>query len=300
MNNMQHTTRDVGAREVNKGIAHRSRATTLLFALLVMETVLVAAYSVSQIVLIEMILVKTNNETVIATYAAESALEQGAYRVRNTSATLSALSASLTLPNNGSWSRVASSTIGSLVLRPLPMGLTRGFDFYQPDPPPAGDPFLACYNAHPSAGCRESVKINIDSCDAGGDWIELGYQSIDPTTWTLGIFKTVRYLCTGSNWQQTNNDPQAALAYRLYIRYVQGTSASLSRVTVTGCQNDNGGGNCSLPGRVDITATGSYRGSTRLMDLTVPRLSPISGIFDYGVFSECSIDKDPTNPSPSC
>jgi hypothetical protein len=36
------------------------------------------------------------------------------------------------------------------------------------------------------------------------------------------------------------------------------------------------------------------------MDLVMPRLSPVTGIFDYGIFSECSITKDPTNPSPSC
>ena len=113
---------------------HAPRATrhapgsTLLFSLLILSTILVAAYSIGQIILIEMVLIRTNNETVVATYAAESALEQGAYRVRNTSDTLAALTASNTLPNNGSWSRSASSTEGSLILRPLPLGLTKGFD----------------------------------------------------------------------------------------------------------------------------------------------------------------------------
>jgi hypothetical protein len=288
---------------MNKNYAPRATrnkpGSTLLFSLLVMSTILVAAFSIGQIILIEMVLIRTNNETVVATYAAESALEQGAYRVRNTSDTLAALSASNALPNNGSWSRTASSTEGSLILRPLPLGLTRGFDFYQPDPPSSSDPFLSCYNSNPSAGCRESIKINIDSCDVGGDWIEVGYQSVNPLTWTLGTFKKVRYSCTGTNWVQTNDDPQAGLAYRLYIRYVQGTSPTLSRVTVTGCQLDGGLGNCSLPGRIDISATGSYRGATRLMDLTMPRISPITGIFDYGVFSECQIYVDPTQ-TPGC
>ena len=292
IDNRQQRTED-GQTNQSSVISHPSsvrKASTLLFALLVMSTIMVAAYSIGQIILIEMILIRTNNETVVATYAAESALEQGAYRVRNTSDTLPALAASNTLPNNGSWSRVASSTEGSLVLRPLSMGLTKGFDFYDPDN--AGGDY---------SGKRESVKINIDSCDGdGSDWIELGYQSVNTATWTLGNFKEVRYNCTGNNQVIYNNDPQAALAYRLYIRYVKGTSASLSRVMVTGCTLDGGAGNCSLPGRVDITATGKFRGATRIMDLTMPRTSPITGIFDYGVFSECSIIKDPTNPTPGC
>jgi hypothetical protein len=258
----------------------------MLMALLVLSTILVTAVSVGQIAYLEIVLVKTNNETVVATYAAESALEQGAYRVRNYQDTLPALTGSKVLPNNGSWTRVASSTEGSLVLRPLYKNLTRGFDFYDPE---SG-----------GAGGRESVKITIDSCD-GSEWIELGYQPFDPSTLALGTFQKIRYNCTaGVNQVIYNNSVQATTAYRLYIRYVQGTNASLSRLTVTGCTLDNGGGTCSLPGRVDITATGSYRTATRTMDLVMPRLSPISGVFDYGIFSECQIIKDPTNPTPAC
>ena len=254
-----------------------------------MATILIAAYSVGTIAFLEMALVKNNNETVVATYAAESALEQGAYRVRNSADTLSAISGSKVLLNNASWTRVASSTVGSLVFRPLSKGLAQGFDFYDPDN--AGGDY---------SGKRESVQITIDSCD-GSEWIELGYQSVNTTTWALGNFQEVRYLCTaGTNYVITNNDPQTGLAYRLYVRYVQGNAAALSRVTVTGCAYDNGGIPCSMPGRVDITATGSFRGASRIMDLAMPRVSPISGIFNYGVFSECSIVKDPTIPSPGC
>ncbi len=283
--------------------ASSRRGSTLLMALLIMTTMLAVGLSVGQIIFLEINLVKNNNETIVATYAAESALEQGAYRVRVYADTLPVLSGSKVLSNNASWTRTAVSTVGSLVLRPLPKDLTRGFDFYQPDSPSSGDPLLVCYNSHPGAGCREAVRITVASCD-GSEWIELGYQSFDPASLALGTFKKIRYPCpAGTNQIIYNNDPQTALAYRLYVRYVQGNSASLSRVDVTACTNDNctGGGNVvSLPGFVDITALGSFRGSTRTMDLVMPRLSPVTGIFDYGIFSECSITKDPTNPSPSC
>jgi len=262
------------------------RSSTLLMSLLILSTVLVIAASVGQIAFIEIMLVKSNNETVVATYAAESALEQGAYRVRYYNDTLPNLAQSKVLVNNSSWTRIASSTEGSLVLRPLPKNLTRGFDFY--DPETGG------------AGGRESVKVTIDSCD-GSEWIELGFQPFDPTTLALGNFQKVRYNCAaGTNQVIYNNSVQATSAYRLYVRYVQGTPTALSRLTVTGCTGDNGGLPCSLPGRIDIAATGSFRGATRMMNLVMPRLSPVTGVFDYGVFSECQIIKDPTNPSPAC
>ena len=257
---------------------------TLLMALLVMSTILAIALSVGQIIFLEIVLVKTSNETVVATYAAESGLERGAYRVRNSSDTLANLviGTPVAFSNSASWSRAAISTVGSLVLRPLKKGLTRGFDFYDPD---SG-----------GAGGRESVKINIDSC-FGDEWIELGYQAIDSAGLPSGNFQKIRYPCST---QIINSDPQSSLAYRLYIRYVQGTPSELSRVMVTGCTLDGGNGVCSLPGQIDLTSTGIYRGARRSMDLVTPRLSPITGIFDYGVFSECQIIKDPTNPNPAC
>jgi hypothetical protein len=169
----------------------------------------------------------------------------------------------------------------------LPKNLSRGFDFFDADAPNA-------------AGGKESVKIAIDTCD-GSEWIELGYQQFDPATYTFGTFQKFRYNCpAGTNSLIYNNGIIVTSAYRLYIRYVQGNSAALNRLTVSGCTSDNGGGVCNLTGVVDLTSLGVYRGSTRTMDLVMPRLSPVSGVFDYGIFSECQIIKDPTNPSPTC
>jgi len=299
---MKHATPLSARRNGSWSMIHVDRkASTLLFALLVMSTILIATVSVGQIIFLEIQLVKANNETVVAAYAAESALEQGAWRVRNSSDTLAALTASKTFSNSSTYSRAASSTEGSLILRPLPMGLSKGFDFYDPDQSEGAN----------YSGKRESVKIYVSACDSDhSDWIELGYQSVDTTLWTLGTFIKKRYHCpddfTGSvanGWTVYNNDPLAdgITAYRLYVRYVQGTSAQLGLVTVTGCQLDNGLGSCSLPGRVDISAVGSFRTAARKMDLTMPRVSPITGIFNYGVFSECQIIKDPTGtPTPGC
>lgn len=261
---------------------------TLLLALLVMTTALVIAVSLGQLISVEAILARANNETVVATYAAESGLEQGAYRTRVAGDAVSALSKpTQSLSNNATWSRAAANNVSSLILRNLPKNLSRGFDFFDADAPNA-------------AGGKESVKISIATCD-GSEWIELGYQQFDPVSYTFGNFQKFRYNCpAGTNSVIYNNGIVGTSAYRLYIRYVQGNAATLTALTVSGCASDNGAGICNLTGVVDLTAQGVFRGSTRTMDLVMPRLSPVSGVFDYGIFSECQIIKDPTNPSPAC
>jgi hypothetical protein len=269
-------------------IFKRKRGVTLLLALLVMSTILITASSVSQLAAIESALAKNNNETVVATYAAESALEQGAYRVRYSTDLISNLGVSTprTLGNQAQWTRTASNTSGAMVLLNFPKNLSRGFDFFNADTP--------------GAGGKGSVKITIDSCD-GSEWIELGYQQFTVPNYSLGPFKQVRYQCpAGTNSVIYNDDVLTSLAYRLYIRYVDGNSARLGRITVVGCTLIDGGGTCDMPGVVNLSAKGAFRGATRAMDLVLPRLPPVTGVFSYGVFSECQIIKDPTNPSPTC
>lgn len=262
------------------------RGSTLLVSLLIMAAILVVAVSLSQLVAIEATLTRANNETVVAAYAAESALEQGAYRVRNSSDRASDLTASSSMPNQASWSRSASTSISSLVLRQVPKDRSRGFDFFNSDTP--------------AAAGKESVKITVGSCD-GSEWIELGYQAFDVATFTFGDFQKFRHNCpAGTNRVIYNNGIVASAAYRLYVRYVEGNSPTISRLTIQGCAQNNGAGTCDISGVVDIAASGRYRGGTRSMNMVLPRLSPVSGIFSYGIFSECQIIKDPTVPNPDC
>jgi Tfp pilus assembly protein PilX len=266
--------------------AKKRRGSTLLLSLLVLSTLLVATVSISQLVAIEAAITRSNNETIVATYAAESALERGAYRVRNAGVATSGLAGSASLENQSSWSMSASNAVAALVMRQVPKNLSRGFDFFDAD--------------SPTQAGKESVKITVDSCD-GSEWIELGYQSFDPIAYTFGNFEKFRYNCpAGTNSVIYNNGVNASAAYRLYVRYVDGGHPTIDRMTIQGCTENDGGGSCNMQGVIDMTAVGSYRGATRTMSLVLPRLSPVSGVFSYGLFSECQIIKDPSVPDPSC
>jgi hypothetical protein len=46
-----------------------------------------------------------------------------------------------------------------------------------------------------------------------------------------------------------------------------------------------------LPGRVRIDAWGQYGGTQQHLTVRLPRRTPLSGLYDFAVFSECSIVK---------
>lgn len=270
----------------DKKVNKRS-GSTLLLSLLVLAAMLALGSSVGQLAIVESALTRANDDTVVATYAAESGLEQGAYRSRISGDTTTSLGVAtpVTLANSAKWSRTATSTQGAMVLLNLPKNLTRGFDFYYPD-------------SGSVLGNKESVKISIDHCGVGA-WIELGYVQFTPGV-PLGDFQKFRYPCSGNNQTIYNNTISSNYAYRFYIRYVTGSYDALDRVTIVGCAGDNGVPACDMPGVINLSSTATYRNSTRQMNLVLPRMPPVSGVFDYGVFSECQLIKDPNNPTPSC
>ncbi len=268
-------------------------------ALLILAVLLAVAAVISQLAFVEMRLSRNNLEMMVATYAAESGLEQGTYLARNGGATPASLAGSQNLPlgNNAGWTRQAFSSNGGLELVGLPRNLTHAFDLYDPD------------NGTGGSGKR-SVKIVFTNyrttehgtkCD-GTEWIELGYVKYDPAGGTLGNFQKFRYNCPADENTIINSGLDPNSAYRFYIRFLDTPTPSvqLNRLSVTACSGLNGTGTCDMPGRINIQTVGTYRKSSRVMNMDLPRSSPVSGVFDYAIFSECQIIKDPTNPSPPC
>jgi hypothetical protein len=51
-----------------------------------------------------------------------------------------------------------------------------------------------------------------------------------------------------------------------------------------------------LPSRVAITATGAFGTAHQAVEFRLPRLQPLTGAFDYAIFSQCSIVKGVTAP----
>lgn len=272
------------------------RASTLLLSLLILSVVLSITVVIAQIASSEIRLARAKSETMVATYAAESALEQGVFKARNFGATPASLAGTddLSLGNGSAWSRQVLLSNGGLELVSLPKNSTRAFDLFDPD------------NGNGASGKR-SVKLVITkdwdgsgtNC-LGDEWVELGYVKYDLVSGTLGNFQKVRYNCPLGGNTMVNNTFDPNSAYRLYVRYVQGDLDVLNRLTITACTGLDGTGTCDMPGRMNIQAVGTFRNSSRVMNMDLPRSPPVSGIFDYAVFSECQIIKDPDNPNPPC
>jgi hypothetical protein len=273
------------------------KGSTLLISLLILGVILTVTATISGLAYFEILRSRQYGETAIATYAAESALEQAAYRVRNRGAVASDLGGSPGLPsgNGSTWMRQAYSFSPTLDFNDLSKSLTRTFDFYNPD-------------QADSSGAKASVKLIItnyydntyyERCN-GSEWFELGFVKYDIATGALGNFQKFRYNCAAGTNTIVNGSLDPNAAYRFYIRYLQGSQDKIARISVSGCTNVAGTAGCNMPGRIRVISTGTYRKTSRFMTLDLPRVSAVSGIFDYALFSECQIVKDPLNPNPLC
>jgi len=259
---------------------------TLLLSLLVLSTVLIVSVSVSEVARTEILIGRSTDHTSIATYAAESALEEGAYQARKNpdSTVLQLQGTTRTLSNGASFTRQADNKTGQLSLARLPKDAAVGFDLYDPDTGLASG--------------KESIRVVVDSC-AGNEVIELGFTAWDPATGSFNPnFQKFRYSCpAGSGYQILNNDIISSRTYRLYVRSL---TANVGSLRVWACSSNDGAGVCDMPGRLNLTVTGEFNRSRRVLGLDMPRLPAVSGIYSYTVFTECQIIKDPNDPNPPC
>ena len=75
-------------------------------------------------------------------------------------------------------------------------------------------------------------------------------------------------------------------AYRLRLR---AEYADMRNVVITA--KDNLGDKINIPGRVKVDAWGRYGDTYQKLSVRIPRKTPLSSLFDFAVFSECSLVK---------
>ena len=267
------------------------KASTLLLALLVLSTMLIITISVAEVAHTELLISRTTDNATTAVYAAESSVEEGVYRIRKVDgATVASLDGTqATLGNSATWNRVATSNEpGGLYIPFLQKDRSYGFDLYDPESGTSAD--------------KNSLVIR-PYCQ-GGEWLELGF-----TTWTPGTafnqnFTKFRYPCptvsVPGDGTIVNNFISGGNSYRMYVRSL---TADMPGARVLACTNPDATGICDMPGRVSITATGTYHGTKRALTVSMPRIAPVAGLFSYAIFSQCSLIKDVSTypvPAPPC
>lgn len=275
----------------------------LLLALLVMASVMTAGLAIGAIIINEIRQARNIDFSSIAYYAAESGVEQALYKLRKEDAVLvcpgtsscdengfctspdkeACLRSEGSLTNQSSWSRTVTDKELSIYGK-LKKNETLQVDLYDPD------------NITAAAGV-ESVKIEwTPQCvPPNTSTIEVSYIAWKPAEgWSTSTEQRFKYSSTSS--PVINNSFSSTKSYRIRIKALY---CDISNLIVTAWANNDGGApQVQIPARIVLNSKGSYVNLRQAVKMTMPRKSPMSGLYDYVLFSECSLVKgeDPTCP----
>lgn len=279
-----------------------------MLALLVMAGIMTAGLAIAAIILNEIRQARNIDFSVVAYYAAESGAEQALYKIRKEDALLGCSAGTCdasgycgsgepcagnmvgglsvfgsNLGNQSSWSRTIADK-ETPVYGKIKRNETFQVDLYDPE-------------GGTAAGV-ESVKIDWTP-ECTPSIIEVGYIAWDPGTgWSAASEKKFKYSADYAlgGGEATINAFAANKSYRLRIKAL---FCDVSNLTVTAWGNDNAAPPSKpIPARIVLNSTGSYGTLRQAVKMTMPRKSPMSGLYDYVLFSECSLVKG--EPSPDC
>lgn len=262
--------------------AEGRRGNVLLLSLLVLSSVLISAATLAGIIIRDLRSDTALDDGRLAYYAAESGIEQSLWNIRKGGAEPSSQSGAATLKNGSKFVRQAK--VGEPVFSVPTLAKD---DYLELD---LFDPLdLAAVQG------IESLEFRWQDGCGGASAIELSY-----TEWPAGAsvawppggdysgthWKFLRSYVDGVPWLFTT---------------VSGTNDYLMRVKAQGCDikdlevrafaDDAGTIPKDVPSRVVITSTGAFGGSVQALKATMQRLPPLSGLFDYVLFSQDEIVK---------
>lgn len=261
-----------------QAIIKNQQGTILLITILIMLGIIGTTITMAFIIINEIQQSRNIDYSIVAYYAAEAAVEQGLYEIRKvddiTIANL-VVSSDVPLSNDASWQRAAEGTELQLHNH-LPKNQSMTIDLYDPDYPTVDpeikDLIISWDNPNPTS----TVFLEITRTEWPKD-LEVPWGS-QPQY----VFKTLASY--GFPPVTINIDDSKTYQFRIKALYGD------AEVTVTAL--DNGNQPQVIPGRAVITGLGSFHNSKQAVKVSLPRRAPLSGIFDYILFSDLEIVKN--------
>ncbi len=266
-----HRYRKIIARGAALPAAGGDRGNVLLFALLVMGAVLIGSVGLGSLILNMLQQTKAIDQSAIAFAAAETGIEESLYNARKTGNLPGSYDGRL-VTGGSTWSSVVTDT-REIIYALIPKDEFIEINLYDP-----ADPI--------SANTIASVEIDwTDSC-SGCSVLRatmVGWLPGGPILWVPNA-DTRTYDFASRPASMTTGPPNKLYKLRLRAR-----NATLEDVTVRAY--DSGGAPVAIPGRVEIDVTGVFGDSQRRLQASMLNGAPLSGIFDFVLFSECSLVK---------
>lgn len=262
-------------------ILHRSTAsplyrsykgTVLLLSLLIMSSVVISSAGLGSLILSSLQQSRTIDNSMIAYYAAESAIEDALY----TSRRLETVPGDVTgqaITNGAKWTRTVT-TLEPVIYTSIPENSLMEVALFDPD------------NETNALNIR-TVKIDWSSTCTGACPVLsatlVSWQPQNPIIWNPNA---IEYKFTS---------PPAVLSVdtvaNLYKLRLRAEKNSLQDVRIQAFEDDGLTVPANLPGRIRISASGDYVGTKQKITVSIPRRAPLSSVYDFVVFSECSLVK---------
>ena len=263
----------------------KQSGTTLLLAMLIMAGILTVSLATSKLVINEVVQSAQLDKAIVAFYASEAGIERSLYQVRQQGYNASDLHQfTEALDNNSSYELIAEDT-EDVLYATIAKDESYQVDLYEPNSLNALDNPI------------KSVRI---SWEGAGAWLEVRWNS-----WTTsGVVENPQgvYISQASSPYIIQLYDSTSYLYRLKIIARQAQAAN---VTITAYDDINPVANCAplpvcqvpIPGRVSIKSLGEYpdgsaRASRQAILVTMPQRSPLSGLYDYVIYSEEEIVKE--------
>ncbi len=143
----------------------------------------------------------------------------------------------------------------------------------------------------------ESVKIEWapDCVAPATSNVEVAYIGWDVAMgWSASSEQRFQYSYLAS--PVINNGFASNKSYRLRIKSLY---CNANNVTVTAWGGDNAGApQKEIPARIVLSSVGEYGALEQAIRMNMPRKSPMSGLYDYVLFSECSLVKGEASTCP--
>lgn len=239
-------------------------------ALLILSGVLIASSGLGALILSSLRQTRIIDNAVSAYYAAETGAEDALYSVRRRGELPDAVSATQELSNGAGWTRDVTNT-EPILYTDIPRDSTKEILLYDPDNENVS-PGIATIDVTWSDGCSGCTVLTTNTVE---------WATSAPFAWVPNA-ATFKY--TGGSASISLEAPQKL--YRLRLRADNGDMTNVRIEARDGSDQPK-----NLPGRVKIDARGDFIGVRQRMTVTLPREAPLSGLFDFAIFSECSLVK---------
>ena len=255
----------------------RQSGTILLFALMIMASIVITATGLTAVILSSLQQSRAIDNSIIAYYAAESGVEEAVFDTRKNGALPTEETTKQALSNGAAWTRAVQPSEPVVYAGTVPQDSLVEIALYNPDQPTTATSIsqVTINWTDNCSGCSV-VDMSLVSWKAGGDIVW------DPNA--------AIYSFTGGS------ATLPADAGKLYRLRLIARRAQIENLQIR--VYDAGGAALDIPGRVRVDAVGYFGGVQQRLTATMPRQTPLSGIYDYVIFSECSLVKNSVATCP--